>query len=402
MKVLQVHNYYQQAGGEDRVVEDERQLLESRGHRVIQYLRHNDEVAEMNPARLAATTLWSRRSASDLRRLIQEHQPTIAHFHNTLPLISPAGYRACQSAGVPVVQTLHNYRLACPKATLFRDGEVCEQCLEKRFKWPAVRHACYRDSKAGSAAISVMLSVHGLAKTYHSSVNAYIGLTDFAKSKMVEAGLDEGLIHIKPNFIMDDSGVGSHHQGYGVYLGRLSQEKGIRELAAAVEKTGGEVPIRIIGDGPERPVIDRLSQQPGVTHDAYIENTLLGEILGPAGFLVVPSLWYEGLPKVILEAFAYGLPVIASDLGSMRDVIQDGVNGRLFPAGDVDALVHLMTELHRDDEQRQRLSDGARQSYESLYTADINYGRLMSIYQAAHQHFLGKTKSHASASAATA
>ncbi|MEM1110143.1 MAG: glycosyltransferase, partial [Planctomycetota bacterium] len=158
MKILQCHNLYQLAGGEDSVFKDERELLESRGHEVVQYILHNDAVNDVSKLRLAAGTVWSRKSAGELRELVRREKPDVAHFHNTLPLMSPSSYHAVRSEGVPVVQTLHNYRLLCPKATFFRDNHICEECLHKRVKLPAIKHGCYRDSRAATAAVTAMLT----------------------------------------------------------------------------------------------------------------------------------------------------------------------------------------------------------------------------------------------------
>ena len=394
MKILQCHNLYQMPGGEDRVVEDERQLLEDRGHQVITYTLHNDDVAQLSKPRLAAGTIWSRRSAAQLADLVRRHRPDIAHFHNTLPLMSPAAYSAVRKLGVPVVQTLHNYRLLCPKATFFRDGKICEDCLDKSFKWPAIRHACYREDRAASATIAVMLSVHGQVGTYRRAVDAYIACSEFTREKMIQGGYPGQKIHYKPNFVPHDPGVGGGRGGYPLYLGRLSPEKGIDVLTGAWDRLAQthqnhpETPLHIVGQGPDESAIEQLQQrQPQVHHETWVSEPRLGQVLGDAGFLVLPTMNYEGFPKVIVEAYAHGLPVVATDVGAMSHVVQDGVTGRRFPYGDAEALARIVAELLADPEQLARLRRGARAAYEQHYTADANYRRLMQIYRQAREVF---------------
>ena len=335
MKILQCHNLYQLPGGEDSVAADERTLLEERGHEVITYNRHNDEVHGLGKLTLAARTVWNRQTTRELTELIRRERPDVAHFHNTVALISPSGYYACRRAGVPVVQTLHNYRLLCPKATFFRDNQVCEDCLHKRVKWPAVAHACYRDSRSASAVLTVMSAVHNAMHTYRDQVDAYIACSTFTRDKMIEGGLPGDRIYYKPNFVTPDPGVGPGTGGYALYLGRLAPEKGIEVLVKAWDLLGAEVPLRIIGKGPVEALVNGLvERQPHIAHDTWVSQPRLGQLLGDAAFLVLPTLNYEGFPRVIVEAYAMGVPVVASDLGAMSRVIEDGVTGRLVKYND--------------------------------------------------------------------
>ncbi|MEO0514104.1 MAG: glycosyltransferase [Planctomycetota bacterium] len=387
MKILQCHNLYQLAGGEDSVVADERALLESRGHEVVQYVLHNNDVDEVSRLRLAAGTIWSRKSAKALRELIRREKPDIAHFHNTLPLMSPSSYHAVRDEGVAVVQTLHNYRLLCPKATFFRDNQICEECLHKKVKWPAIKHGCYRDSRSASTAVTAMLTVHGTIGTYRKAIDAYIACSEFTRDKMIEGGYPGDRIHYKPNFIADDPGVGPGDGGYAMYLGRLSPEKGIEVLVKAWDQLG-DVPLRVVGKGPIQEQITALaSRNDAVTHHSWLSFPELGRVLGKAAFLVLPTMNYEGFPRVIVEAYGHGLPVVASDIGAMGRVIVDGETGRHVKYGDADDLARVVRELMNDPAQVQRLRRGARQAYEQAYTADINYDTMISIYQQARERF---------------
>ncbi len=388
MKILQCHNLYQLPGGEDSVARDERTMLEGRGHGVIVYNRHNDDVPGLGKLSLAARTVWNRRTTRDLTEIIRRERPDVAHFHNTMALISPSGYYACRAAGVPVVQTLHNYRFLCPKSTFFRDDRVCEDCLHKRVKWPSVAHACYRGSRSASAVLTVMSAVHHTLGTYQRQVDAYIACSEFTRDKMIEGGFPGDRIFYKPNFVTPDPGVGSGAGGYALYLGRLVTDKGIGVLAEAWGRIGGDVPLRVIGKGPAEPLIaDLIRRQPSVRHDPWVGQPRLGELLGDAAFLVLPTLNYEGLPRVIVEAYAMGVPVIASNLGAMSRVIDDGVTGRHVKYNDSADLERVVRELHASPDTLAAMRRNARHAYETLYTAERNYATLMDVYAAARGTF---------------
>ena len=387
MRILQCHNLYQQPGGEDRVVEDERALLESHGHEVVVHTVHNDDVGDVSKPRLAGRTVWSRSSAKKLRELVRRHRPDVAHFHNTLPLMSPSSYYAVRAEGVPVVQTLHNYRLLCPKATFFRDQQICEDCLTKTVKWPAVLHSCYRESRAASAAVAVMLTVHNQLRTYHREVDAYIACSPFSRKKLIEGGYPGERIHLKSNFVNDAPEAGTGRGGYAMFLGRLSPEKGVDVLVRTWKRLSGR-PLLVVGDGPQSELIKGLAASEDlVRYEARVSGSTLIELLRDAAFLVLPSMTYEGFPKVIAEAYACGLPVVASNIGAMRDIVVDGETGRHFRYGDDADLARVCTELFEDPAQLRKLRHGARNAFETSYTAETNYVELMAIYRMAQKHF---------------
>jgi len=386
--IIQCHNYYQVPGGEDAVVEDERALLTAHGHHVTQFTRHNDQVKSISSARLAAQTIWSRSSARELEALIRKEQAQIVHVHNTMPLLSPSVYYAARRAGAAVVQTLHNYRLLCPKGTFFRDNAICEKCEGKAVSWPAVWHACYRDSRAGSAVLTVMGATHRMIGTYDRKVDAYIAASQFTYDKMLANGLPKDRLHVKPNFIVDDPGVGTGQGGYALYLGRLSPEKGLDTLIAAWDRMEDKVPLKIVGSGPMQDLVDALAAR----HEhiiqclGYVGQPELGEVIRQASVLVLPSMNYEGFPKVIVEAYAAGLPIVASRLGSMQHAVIQGTTGRLFTPGDADDLAQNVCSLMRDPQQRASMRAQARRQYEQRYTAAVNYDQLLAIYNAALDH----------------
>jgi glycosyltransferase involved in cell wall biosynthesis len=384
VKVLLVHNKYQQPGGEDQVFGAEGALLEAYGHRVVRYSVHNDRVAGMNPASLAGSTVWNRSAYRELRALIRRERPRVAHFHNTLPLVSPAGYYAAKAEGVPVVQTLHNYRLLCPNALFFRDGHVCEDCRGKFIPWPGVLHACYRGSRPASATVAAMLATHRGLRTWTQQVDVYIVTTEFAREKFVRGGLPAERLIVKPNFLHPAPDPGELWGDYALFVGRLSPEKGVDTLLEAWKWLGGQMPLKIAGDGPlEERVADAtkdleraewLGRQP--------RERVLALMLG-ASMLVFPSTCYENFPMTILEAYAVGLPVIASNLGGMSSLIDHGRTGLHFRPGDPEDLAAKVAWAAAHPAELADMRREARGEFEAKYTAERNYKQLKEIYETA-------------------
>ena len=320
MRFLLVHNTYQQAGGEDAVVTAERALLMERGHEVNVYRRSNDELrsrAHFAALKTGFETAWSSRSYREISEALRREKPDIAHFHNTFPLISPAAYYACAHAAVPVVQTLHNYRLLCPAATLFRNGSVCESCVGRGIPWPGVVHGCYRDSRVATAAVSAMLAVHHALETWKKKVDVYIALSEFARNKFIQGGLPGERVVVKQNFVHPAPGSKDGEGQYALFVGRLSEEKGLRVLLSAWSKLAATVPLKIAGDGPMlEEVVSEIARRQLQQVDSLgrVPPQEIFERLRGARFLVCPSVWFEGSPMTVLESFACGLPVIASRL----------------------------------------------------------------------------------------
>ena len=382
LKVLGVHNHYRQEGGEDRVFADEMALLRDHGHAVITFTRHNDETVGGNPVATAGRAVWNRDTYRSLRRLIAAEVPDLVHVHNTWPVISPAAHHAARDAGIPVVQTLHNYRLMCPAATFLRNGNICEDCLGRSLAWPGVIHGCYRSSRAATAVIAATHAFHRGRGTFTRTVDRYIALTRFARSKFVAGGLPAERIVVRPNFVFDDPGVGTGLGGYALFAGRLSPEKGIATLLTAWHQIGDRVPLRVAGDGPlAADVAAAVRSLPGVTWLGPLPHADVIEQMRHALFVVLPSEVYEAFPLTIVEAFAVGTPVIATDLGAMGEVIEHGKNGLHFDRGDATGLAERALRLAVDDDERAHLRAGARGAYEMRYGADRAYASLLRIYQ---------------------
>jgi glycosyltransferase involved in cell wall biosynthesis len=386
VRILLVHNHYQKRGGEDFVFEAERKLLEGEGHHVFVYERHNDEIklySAWQRASLPRRAIWATDSIGAIRQILLGEKPDIAHFYNTFPLISPAAYFACSSAGVPVVQTLPNYRLICPGATLQRNGQTCELCVGSRVPWSAVLHRCYRGSWLQSSVVTAMLMFHRAAGTWDKHVNTYIALTEFARRKLIQGGLPGHKIVVKPNFVHPDPCPRVSDSGYALFVGRLSKEKGIETLLRAWRSVP-EIPLKIAGDGPMRSMVEEAARQATGARIEPLGWRSRQEILGlmkGASFLVVPSEWYEGFPLTIVEALACGVPVIGSRLGSTEEIVQDGLSGLLFDPGNSADLLTTVRRVWSDTPLRKKLELGARSQFEARYTAGRNYEMIMRIFE---------------------
>lgn len=385
MKIVLVHNSYRQPGGEDAVFAAEAALLRQNGHEVVQFTEDNRRIDGIGQIALAAHTIWSRPTRHRLLRVLRDVRCDVVHFHNTFPLISPSAYAACREARVPVVQTLHNYRLLCPAATFYRDGGVCEDCLGTTPPWPGVRHACYRESRAQTTVAAAMLTLHRWLKTWQEQVDLYVALTEFARRKFIEGGLPAAKILVKPNFVSPALGTRGNDGSYALFVGRLAPEKGVRVLLQAWQGLRGSA-LKIVGDGP---LMDEVR--------AFVQEQKLGciEVLGQrahqevlrlmkeAQLLVFPSEWYEGFPVTIAEAFACGVPVVASRLGAMVEIVDEGRTGLFFTPGDAGDLSAQVQWALTHPEEMAQMGRRAREEFQASYSAERNYEMLMAIYQKA-------------------
>ena len=384
MKILAVHNRYQRPGGEDQVFLDETTLLESQNHHVLRYEVHNEQVKHMGRLTLAKDTVWNTSAYRELRALIRRERPDVAHFHNTLPLVSPAGYYAARAEGVPVIQTLHNYRLLCPVALFFRDGRVCEDCMGKAVPWPGVVHGCYRGSRAASGVIATMLTVHRALRTWTEMIDVYVALTEFARNKFIEGGLPAGKIVVKPNFVAPDPGRGQGGGGYALFVGRLAPEKGTGTMLDAWDRLATKFPLKIVGDGPLKDQVVRVAaRRSDVEWLGHRPVADVHALMRKADMLVFPSQWYETFGRVAAEAFAAGTPVIAADIGAVAELVEHGRTGLKFRPGDPEDLAAQVGWALSHPAELRRMREEVRAEFETKYTAERNYLALMEIYEAA-------------------
>lgn len=382
MRVLVLHNYYQQSGGEDRVFESETALLEAQGHEVIRVVGSNAEITGQSPIKVLCNALWNRSVADELRRLIKDHRPDIAHVHNVFSVLSPAVYHVLHNAGIPVVQTLHNYRLACPNARFMREGLDCTLCRGQTLAWPAIRYRCYQASFLSSIGMAATLTLHRLMKTWTRCVDLYMAPSNFVKHQMMASGLPASRIIMKPHFIADPGETSRQDRSYALFLGRLEQEKGILELINAWRHLPG-FPLHIAGDGPLRSIIENKLKDPALGHVSLLGWMPRPEIetqLSHARFVVVPSLWKECFGLSAIEAFSYGIPVLASPNGSLPEIVQNRQNGFIVDPNNVSELVSRARSLYEDTPLWTKMAEGARKDYLSLYSPMIGYKALMDAY----------------------
>jgi glycosyltransferase involved in cell wall biosynthesis len=395
MKILQLHNCYQIRGGEEGVVQAERELLIQYGHQVEQLEVSNDDIVNpIDKALTAVNAIYSWPAKQQVTTVIKQYQPDIVHVHNFFPRLSPSIYDACIEQQVPVVQTLHNYRLGCVKAMLFRENQICEVCLEQANPWAGIKYGCYRDSKTQSAVAASMLMFHRWRGTWTQKVDAFIALTDFQRQKMTQAGLPSEKIHIKPNFVasitlpeaelMVAPIAPAAAQPFVLFVGRLSIEKGITVVIEAYRQNNALPLLKIVGDGPERSALEAQVMANGLNSRiqffGYQPKDQIRRLMQQAIALIFPSIWYEGFPLTIVEALSCGLPPLVSRLGSMTEIIQNNENGLHFEPGDSADLAVKIERITQDSEVRKTLAVAARQTYEQYYTSEQNYAQLMAIY----------------------
>ena len=378
-RVLLVHNRYEQRGGEDAVVDAEAELLRHHGHQVERYERHNDEVASLSPLRLAAGTLWSTRTRRDLPAVAAAFAPDLLHVHNSFPLISPSVHAAAHNLRLPVLQTLHNFRLLCPQGTLLRDGRVCTDCVG-RLPWRAVRHGCYRGSMAASAVVALMLQGHRLRGTWQRDVTLYIALNRYSAELFERGGLPAAKLRLKPNFVdLSEQASAGERRGL-LFVGRLSPEKGTALLAAAAALRPGAAPIRVVGDGPER---DRLAACAGLHLLGALPPDEVWQQMRRATALVLPSVCAEVFPRTLVEAFACGLPVIASRVGALPELVAQDRTGWLFDPAQPQALADLLQRADADPAALRPLGEQARAHHRQHWTGAHNHRRLCELYHEA-------------------
>ena len=380
MRILVVHNAYQQRGGEDVVADAEAAMLREAGHTVLEYRRHNDELLHIPQAQALADTIWSRRTTNEVGVLIEREQPDVMHVHNTFPLISPSVYWTAHRCGVPVVQTLHNFRLLCPQATLLREGKPCEDCVG-RVPWRGVLHGCYRGSRTQTLGVAASVGMHRLAGTWETKISRYIALNEFCRAKFVAAGLPADRVVVKPNFVNDVARNTEPREGF-IFVGRLSPEKGVSTLAAAA-KLVPDISITIVGDGPEAAFLKDL---PNVRCVGHLSSTEVIARISGAAALLLPSVCFESFPRTLAEAYACGTPVIASRLGALPELVTEGINGLMFSPGDAADLARVIRWASEHREPLASLGDACRLTFEQRYTKAINLARLEQIYRDAASH----------------
>ena len=383
MKISIVHNYYQIAGGEDGVLDSECKLLTSKANSLELVSVNNDHIiSTLAKIKALFGVVFSWSQFTKLKRMLRTQNPDVVHVHNYFPVISPAIFYACKSTHTPVVHTLHNYRAVCPTALLMHDGKVNERSINGS-SWWAITKKVYKDSFVGTLALSLMVEAHKKTGTWQTKVDRYIALTEFARNKYIEAGWPAAKIVVKPNFIHDpfngDASV-VKEGGYGLFVGRLSEEKGIDILFESWTSVTGK--LKVIGDGPLKGFVEDQNSD-NIEFLGRKDKPAVLELVRNADFIIMPSTWYEGFPMVLVEAFACGTPALVSRLGSMEEIVKDGITGLHFEAGNAKDLAEKAQWLIKNPTRARDMGQNARNEYLAKYTPEKNYTMLMDIYQQA-------------------
>ncbi|MFM9938450.1 MAG: glycosyltransferase family 4 protein [Hyphomicrobiaceae bacterium] len=380
MRILLAHTYYQRRGGEDAVFENEAKLLEDKGHTVIPHVAHNDSIESLRDKAAAFTQVtWNRSAACAMHAVIERERPDVMHVHNFFPLMSPSIYDAARRLGVPVVQTLHNYRLGCAAGFLTRDGEPCHDCVG-RLPVAAVRHRCYRGSLPGSIAVAGMIAAHQLKGTWKTRVDRFIALTSFARGKLIEIGLPAERIIVKPNFAPDGGYDPDAVREGALFVGRLSPEKGV--LGLVQNWQGFEAPLAVAGTGPLEAQLQAMVGA-RVRMLGQLSSEQLAVQYQRARCLVLPSTAYESMPMTLIEGWSKGLPPIAFRHSAFAELIEDGVTGLLVPPGDFGALMQRLQWAFDNPQAMAAMGKAARAHYEKHFTPEANCEALLAVYRAA-------------------
>lgn len=389
MKILVGHNYYQQPGGEDAVFRSEVDLLKSSGHEVCLYERHNNEIKPDLFSRISHVTSlrFSKESYDQMRSLIRSFKPDVAHFHNTFFVMTPSVLYACKDEGVPVIVSLHNFRLMCLNGLFFRDGKPCEDCLAGS-RISGIIHRCYRGSLAFSAIAADMTDHHWRRKTWENTVDRFVVATDFTRKKYIQAGIPIEKIMVLPHFVKEPSTLSQDRANYALYAGRLSQEKGISVLLEAWRQVK-DLPLYIVGQGPMQEEVENYIKTQGLSHVkmlGFLEPQEYLKTLAQAKILIVPSICYENFPRVVVEAYACGVPVLANRVGTMEEIVEDGNTGLLYSNGDPQDCAAKAMSMVRDNSKYAQLCAHTRRVYDQKYTSTRHYEGLMNIYQGVGAH----------------
>lgn len=391
MKVLQIHNYYRYAGGEDSVLDQEKELLEKNGNIVIRYTRTTREYQGLELLiKILSNLFYSFGAYRDVFQILQKEKPDIVHVHNTFPLISTSVFDACIDQKTPVIKTLHNYRILYPNALMLNGDKVDERTIGST-SLVTIRDKVYHDSYLFTLIVALYIDYHRFRNTWNKKVDRFIALTEFSKNIFVRHGISPDKLCVKPNFISDYEGVQQDtcnyfdellsgkidiEESFFLFVGRLSPEKGIIPV---IKSWSLNIKLVIVGDGPDATIIHGMSNE-NIILLGSLPIEKVKYLMKKSTALIFPSLWYEGLPMVLIEAMSVGLPVISSNIGNQAQVIIDDYNGIHIQYDKPSQYVIESSKLLMDSERRKRLSENAKRIYNSKYSPSINYEILMDIY----------------------
>ena len=387
MRILVVHEKYRSSApsGELGVFKDEVDVLRRAGHSVHTLVADNDVIDTYSPFQkvsMALGAIWSPTGYKTLSETLKKARPDVVHFHNTFPLISPSAYDACHNAGIPVVQTLHNYRTICPSGTLYRNGSVCKECIGA-IPTPAVRHGCYRNSSLQSVPAAALVWTHRMLGTWQRKVDLFIALTPTQRALLIDGGLPPARVALKPNLMSNPPAARYDDDGFAIYLGRLSEEKGIVDMLDAFEQMPDKT-LHIYGGGPLKEYVQqRTAGMKNVTFFGHTPHATCVERLRGARLLIQPSIWNEPCPMTVREAYAAGTPVIATRIGGLKDMVEHDVTGLHVAPNDPQDMAKGIAQLMDDDVLHARLARGARQKFDQCYAPDVGLEALVACYERA-------------------
>ena len=391
MRILQLYNQYRSlCGGEECVVYDIMAILKKRGVQTRLDMRTSRGLERSLAGKIRAfwNGIYSISSYNEMVNVIKEEKPDIVHVHNLYPLFSPSVLVACRKNGIPTVMNIHNFALTCPNTCHLYKERVCDRCLGGHEYWCVIRNCTGIIFK--SFGYALRSAVARKFRLFHDNVTIFIALTEFARRRLVEAGSPEERIVVVPNMVsIPDSAIDPSKGRYAAFAGRMSPEKGVDTLFAAATKLP-EIPVRIAGDGP---IINELvgKAPENVEFTGLLDTQKMAAFYQNARFILLPSMWFEGCPMVILEAMSHGLPVIASRIGGIPELVDDGVTGFLFEPGNAKELAEKMKLLWDNPDLCRQMGKAGREKAIREYSEDVYYKRLMAVYKKATE--IGKDKS---------
>ncbi|OVE74982.1 hypothetical protein BVX97_05970 [bacterium E08(2017)] len=386
MRILIIHNYYQQFGGTCAFVNQEKELLENNGHDVRMFTRHSNEIKSFGLAEKVAfipNTIYSSSSATQLNDVIDDFEPEVAYVHAVQPLISYACYDVLHKRGIPCVQMLHDYRFLCPDAFSFRNAQICEKCMHGNFL-NAVTYKCYKNSHIFSAIYAAAISNARRKLKVFDTITRFICTSEFCKAKFIEAGISASKISVRPHYIEGNNASPSYAPGeYGLFIGRLSPEKGLFTLLEAM-KHAPEIDLKVMGTGP---LEDEMKSY--IKHHAINNVEMLGfktgqekyDIIRDSAFTIIPSIWNEVFGLIALESFSCGKPVIASDIGSLPYVVQDNKTGILVEPGNAASLTKAIVSLYEDKSRIEEMGHNAYNAFKNEFSPENSYRILMEVFK---------------------
>ncbi len=384
MNILLIHNRYLFAGGEEEVLRSEAKMLEMKGHRVYIYERSNEELSQKNLLGkivfVGRDLLFASKTYQDINHIVKEFKPDIAHLHNLFYMMSPSLLVALAKHRIPLVQTLHNYRYLCAAGTFFRNGKICEECLTSS-RAKSLTYRCFKNSFMHTWFLKRLIDRLWSGDYLRKYVKRFIALSQFSRQKFISNGFDAAQVTVKSNFLSDDPGVGIVKEKYALYVGTMQPYKGVMTLLKAWQRFPDNYQLKLVGDGPLLEQLKAFNQHPGVSFLGRCGQTQVLDLMRHSSVVVLPSECYENFPRVIVEAYACATPVIASRIGAITELIDEGKTGFLFEPGNDISLHAAIKKLLTDKDLVTTIGQHARLMFEQRYSMQVNYEQLMTIYR---------------------